>query len=304
MIEFGQDDFRRLNWFGLKPPLASLLASRAVNPLVQFAARNFLPAKIGRRLPLARRHVDYELVSGKNIRLLDPLHDIVARDIYWGASRSERRKLRVFERLCSRADILLDIGAYGALYALIAARSNPKLRAIAYEIVPQNYFHAVRNVLENDLTERIEVRLRGIGAAAGTVCLPISVGRTSFLSSVSLGSRFSKGVSIPVRTLDRETEGWSGSIVMKVDVEGYEDQVLAGGQAFMKRCLPDVICEILPDANAASERIEAMIRPLGYRTFTFEEAGVVERQKVEPQPVLRDWLFTTSKDVDALLASV
>ncbi len=307
MIEVGAEDVRRLNWFGLKPAVARLLASRPVNPVVQLAARKLLPKRIGRRLPLARDYVDYQMASGAKIRLVDPLHDTIARDIYWGGSQptgaAERHKLRCLERLCARADTLLDIGAYGAFYALIAARSNPQLHAVAYEIVPQNYFHAVRNVLENDLLDRIEVRLCGIGSEPGTIRLPISIGKTSFLSSISLGSKFDTGVSIPVRTLDTETEAMTGPFVVKIDVEGFEEQVFEGGQNFIERARPDIICEILPDADAASAMIDRLLRPLGYRTFTFEDSGLVEHDRIAPRAELRDWLFTASNEAEALLVA-
>lgn len=304
MIELGAEDVRRLNWFGLKPAVARLLASRAVNPLVQLAARKVLPRRIGRRLPLARDHVDYQLASGAKIRLVDPLHDTIARDIYWGGSQptsaAERHKLRCLERLCGQAAVMLDIGAYGAFYALIAARANPQLRAVAYEIVPQNYFHAVRNVLENDLLDRVEVRLCGIGSEPGTIRLPVSIGQTSFLSSISLGSKFDNGVSIPVRTLDSETDKMTGPFLVKIDVEGFEEQVFDGGRTFIERARPDIICEILLDADAASAMIDGLLRPLGYRTFTFEDSGLVEHDRIQPRAALRDWLFTTSAETAAL----
>lgn len=306
MLEIGPDDVRRLNWFGVKPGVAKLLAWRPANAVVQLVARTVLPVKLARRLPLARNRVHYRLANGQDVSLLDPINDRVARDIYWGGSQPtripDRRKLKCVELLSEGAEVFLDVGAYAGLYALIAARSNPRLRAVTYEIVPQNYLHTVRNILENDLADRIEARLCGIGAEPDTIRLPVSMGGTSFMSSISLGSRFGSGISVPVRTLDSETEDLEGPVVMKVDVEGYEEQVFLGGQQFLKRSRPDVICEILPDAEAACDSIDSMLRPLGYRTFAFEESGVVEHPKVVPQPVLRDWLFTTREDIDALLA--
>jgi len=305
LIDLSETDVRRLNWFGAKPLIAALLAARPINPLVQLIARTAFPRRIAQRLPLARKHVDYRLASGEGIRLLDPLRDLVARDIYWGAGQptnaAERRKLRCVERLSENAASFLDIGAYAGLYALIAARSNPSLRAVAYEIVPENYFLTARNIVENDLVERIDAKLCGIGETLGALRLPARMGGASLMSSMSLGSRFDAGVEVPVSTLDRETENLAPPFLMKIDVEGYEQQVFAGGARFIEQHRPDIICEILPDAQEACRYIEAMVRPLGYRTFRFEDDGIREHATVEPRSELRDWLICARADADSII---
>lgn len=306
MIKLGAQEVRRMNWFGFKPVVARLLSSFPINPAVQFAARTVLPRSIAHRLPLARRHVDYKLANGNMVRLLDPLRDEIARDIYWGSSQptgaAERRKLRMVELLSQSASTFLDVGAYAGLYALIAARSNPELTAIAYEIVPENYLLTVRNILENDLAGRMEAKLRGIGEREGTVRLPPRMGAASNLSSISLGSQFETGVAVPVSTLDAETQGLAGPFVIKIDVEGFEEQVFLGGEQFIAASLPDIICEILPADGPACATIEAMIRPLGYRTFTFEADAIPEHREIAPRSALRDWLITARPEIDAILA--
>jgi len=296
LIDLSETDVRRLNWFGAKPLIAALLAARPINPVVQLAARTMLPRRIAQRLPVARKFVEYRPAAGEPVRLLEPLRDLVARDIYWGrgqpTSPAERRKLRCIEQLSTNAATFLDIGAYGGLYALIAARCNPQLRAIAYEIVPENYFLMTRNIVENDLVERVEARLCGIGDNNSKIRVPAKMRAASLMSSISLGSQFKEGVEVPVTTLDVETQALPPPFVMKVDVEGYERQVFAGGVNFIEKHRPDIVCEILPGAGEACAYIEAMVRPLGYRTFTFEDDGLREHSTIAPRKQLRDWLIS------------
>jgi FkbM family methyltransferase len=305
LIELGARDVRRLNWHGAKPIAARLLSSFGINQVAQLAARAVLPTRLRHRLPLARRHVDYSLADGNRVRLLDPLHDTIARDIHWGGAQptdpAERLKLRTLELLSKSAATFLDVGAYAGLYALIAARSNPELKAIAYEIVPENYLLTVRNILENDLARRVEAKLRGIGEREGTLRLPAQMRAASHLSSISLGSRFDAGVAVPVSTLDAETRGLAAPFLMKIDVEGFEEQVFLGGKQFIRTSRPDIICEILPADRAPCATIEAMVRPLGYRTFTFEADGVAEHPTIAPRPTLRDWLITARPQIDDVL---
>src|SRR5256885_8328800 len=229
-IELGPDDVRRLNWFGVKPVLAKILSAPLINPAMLAIGRALLPERIARRLPLSRRAATYRLDDGSSIVLLDPLHDTIARDVYWGGGKptdpAERHKLSALERLSKSATTFVDIGAYAGVCSLIAARANPKLKALAYEIVPENYLLLVRNVIANDLTQRIEPRLRGIGETAGSLTLPGSFGAASLMSSISLGSEFADGVSIAIEPLDQElAAAAAGPMLIKIDVEGFEDQI-------------------------------------------------------------------------------
>ena len=300
-IEFGAGDLRRASWFGLKPVAARLLGARPVNPLVRLAARSVLPSAIGHRLPLNVPSVTYRLEDGGTIALLDPLHDVIARDIHWGEGKplgaAERIKLAWLERLSKNADLFLDIGAYAGICSLIAARSNPRLKAVAYEIVPENYLLLVRNIVENDLVGRIDARLRGLGERESVIKLPAGFGGASYMSSISLGSDFATGVSIPVVPLDDDLRIGREQVLIKIDVEGFEDQVLRGARGVVQKCRPDIICEILPGADESSKSISEMLGPMGYRWLCFEDGGLEARDRLEPGAAMRDWLFTCRPEV-------
>jgi FkbM family methyltransferase len=299
-IEIGAGDLRRASWFGLKPVAARLLGARSVNPLVRLAARSVLPSAIGHRLPLNVPSVTYRLEDGGTIALLDPLHDVIARDIHWGEGKplgaAERIKLAWLERLSKNADLFIDIGAYAGICSLIAARSNPRLKAVAYEIVPENYLLLVRNIVQNDLVGRIDARLRGLGEAASAIKLPAGFGGASYMSSISLGSDFATGVSIPVVPLDEDLGLDAARLLIKIDVEGFEYQVLRGARGLVEKCRPDIICEVLPGTEESAKRISEMLVPLGYRWFCFEDDGPEARDRLEPRTAMRDWLFTCRPD--------
>jgi FkbM family methyltransferase len=296
-IELGPDDVRRLNWFGAKPLIAGILAAPLINPALLAIGRVLLPERVARRLPLNQRAATYRLDDGSSIKLLDPRHDLIARDIYWGGGKStdpaERHKLSALEHLSKSAALFVDVGAYAGFCSLIAARANPNLKALAYEIVPENFLLLVRNVIANDLAQRVEPRLRGIGEMPGSMKLPVGFGAASLMSSISLGSEFADGVSIAIEPLDKELAAADGPILMKTDVEGFEDRVLCGGVSMIRRHRPDIICEILPGAHESCATIAKILSPLGYRSFCFEAGGAEPRDGPEPAAGMRDWLFTT-----------
>jgi FkbM family methyltransferase len=294
-MTLGLHDVKRVNWFGAKPLVARVLAARVVNTALIKLAKSVLPPRITQRLPLNRPRVTYQLEDGGAVILLETLHDAIARDIWHGGGRptqpAERHKLRVFEQLARASKTCLDIGAYSGFFALVAARANPLLRAIAFEIVPENYMLIVRNVLANDMVERVEPRLCGLAASSGSMKMPPSFGVVSHLSSISIGSVFEEGITVPLSRLDEQIPHLVAPVLIKIDVEGFEADIFRGGERFLQSHKPDVICEILPGAHESCEIISKMLGPLGYQFYLIGDQGL-EQAPLEPRTMMRDWLFT------------
>jgi FkbM family methyltransferase len=293
------EEVRRLNWFGMKPLLARLIGAPVVNPIARRLAGIVLPRRIAKRIPVNKASVTYRLYDGSSIMLLEPLHDAIARDIWQGRGKptehAERLKVQIFEELAKSARTCLDIGAYSGFFALVAARANPALHAITFEIVPENHLLIMRNVIANDLVGRIEPRLRGLAVWAGSMTVPQTFGGVSHLSSISLGSIFKDGVTIPLSRLDDEVGNVSAPVLVKIDVEGFESDVFLGGETFFHRYRPDVVCEILPGADESCKLISNMLMPLGYHFYRFGDDGL-QHSSLQTQPVMRDWLFTAKPE--------
>jgi len=249
------------------------------------------------RLPVGARVAKYVPLSAAPVVLLHPRADQVAKDIWWGkgqpTSRADAQVLRLIERLAPEADLFLDIGAYSALFALLAARCNPRLRSIAYEIMPQNMIMAERNVIENDLITRVEVRLLGLSDKPQIITMPRDYSSASNPSSISLGENFHGGVSVPVTTLDHE--GHRGRILAKIDVEGFEEAIFVGGAQTIAASRPDIICEFLSNSSAGNA-VTALLKPLGYRFLISTDDGFEERPDIVPSGDGRDWLLTTRSE--------
>jgi hypothetical protein len=110
----------------------------------------------------------------------------------------------------------------------------------------------------------------------------------SFLSS---DMEFDDGEDVGFLALDTFTDEVTGPVVMKIDVEGGEADVFAHGQSFLAEHRPDMLCEVLPDADGS--RLEELLRPFGYRYYHVDADDVRERSAIAPIPEVRDWLFTT-----------
>lgn len=294
MLVYNQEDLRRANWLGLKPLLFGALSVGWVRSLAYATGRKVLPDGMLHRLPVFEKEVEFRLRSGAVVRLTNPQVDYVAKDIFWGNGRlvapAEDLILDMVEFLAKDATMFLDIGSYSGLFAMIAARANPDLTAVTFEIVPENHRLIEQNLRANELDDRIEARHLGLAASAGTLVLPEHTGSVSHPASLSLGSKFESGIKVPLSTLD--AGNYTGRLLMKIDVEGFEWDVFQGGKRTFTQLKPDIICEFLPEAPECAE-VEAFLKPLGYRFFIGLSDGFAERSSIAPVDGARDWLLTT-----------
>lgn len=289
---YGEADMRRAarrDW------LRQLLLSKPINAVVVAALSRLPPSRRRSRVPVRRPFAEYRLASGDIVRMLDPHRCSVARNLFWGGGRlpsvADMDAIRMAEALAGEARTFLDIGGYSGLFALVAARANPALRSIGFEIVPTTYLLAVRNAIANDLHDRVDFRLQGISDEAGVLVMPSDLPASSLPTSLSIGSGFASGVHVPLIRLDDLVDAVEGLVAIKIDVEGYEGRLFAGSGAFIARHRPDIICELLKRSTDAPA-IEALLAPLGYRFHQFTEQGLVARDRIVPSRDGRDWLFT------------
>ena len=68
--------------------------------------------------------------------------------------------------------------------------------------------------------------------------------------------------------------------LIKIDAEGYEDQVVAGMQAILKASRPTLIVECLPDGPFRS--IEKLLQSHQYRFFRLQRPNPMPMDRIVP----------------------
>lgn len=122
-------------------------------------------------------------------------------------------------------DTLFDIGANIGSYALLAA-SAANARVVAFEPHPGTADFLERNIAHNRLGTRIAVRRVALSDRAGDGALTDSLDTMNHvIAEVGAGSR-----SVVLETLDSHA-AQGRPTMLKIDVEGHEASVLAGGAA-------------------------------------------------------------------------
>jgi FkbM family methyltransferase len=149
--------------------------------------------------------------------------------------------------------LFIDIGANIGIYSVLVARES-KTRCVAIEPDPRNLKKLYYNIDNNELSDRILVLPVAVGIPADGAAPETA--RNFYLSEFGATSRFlnaeervldEKSVTVHVKTLDsilQENELWQfGEILIKIDVEGFEPEVIASGIKTIRDVRPWLLVE-------------------------------------------------------------
>jgi FkbM family methyltransferase len=123
-------------------------------------------------------------------------------------------------------DTVYDVGAHVGVFSLfLGHKVGPEGRVIAFEPGPENLAALRRNIACNDLRNVVVVPA-ALGEAEGTGHL---VGRSVF-GTLAAGRADDPGLAVPIASGDAlaAASGWDVPRAIKIDVEGYEREVLRG----------------------------------------------------------------------------
>ena len=290
-------DHRRKTWFGAKGLLKRLLSLRPFNDGARQLIRMSGGAASWSSFPVNLSEVQGD-AAGARFALLDPIHCSIARELYWGDGRRlvpcERSALELFCRLAKERDVILDIGANTGIFSLAAAAANPKVEVHAFEIVPEVFSLLYRNFARNDILDRGFCHHFGLGQDGRVIRLPEALEGGSLPLSFSSDWDSKQGRKVGLRSLDSLLPMFpdrTRTVLVKIDVEGTEDELFRGGGEFLGAFSPDMVCEILPDC-AKVDFIEPFLRSRGYSFFKIGGGSLIRSDKLIPDREFHDWFFT------------
>lgn len=185
-------------------------------------------------------------------------------------------------RYLRAADCVLDVGANIGTYALFTASIVQRQgRVDAFEPNPESFARLVENVRLNGWQEIVRCHRTAAGAYHGAVDLLSDMDVSNrVVCSRNLAGRHYERVSC--RPLDQLLLQHHYAFA-KIDVEGFEHEVLRGATAGLSRGNPPVIqLEILPGAlhkaGTAPERVIEQLAVHGYSLYGFD----AQRRDLQP----------------------
>jgi FkbM family methyltransferase len=171
-------------------------------------------------------------------------------------------ELRLAAGLCRRDRGAIDIGANNGLFSWVM--SKRAAWCVAVEPNP-TYISRLRQALPD-----LDLHQCALGSSPGRATLSIPVvkgipygGYGSLASTTVLSEYPHQSVEVAVETLDSFSLQHVG--VIKIDVEGYEEQVLDGAVRTITRDRPSLLIEIEERHNPGGRsRIERLLSQWGY----------------------------------------
>jgi len=197
---------------------------------------NFLD---NRKIPTSERYLIKEILGSK--MYLDVTADGLHRHLIWLGVR-ETYILETVKKEVKEGDIVVDIGAHIGYYALLEARIvGEKGKVYAIEPVPENIELLRKNIELNEYSN-VEVYQLAIGDRKGFV--PMYVAKQSNISSLReidyyvAADIITEEINVEVITLDDFLENRPYPNIIRMDVEGYEYQVIKGMKKILEKQLP------------------------------------------------------------------
>jgi FkbM family methyltransferase len=151
-----------------------------------------------------------------------------------GGGTYQHHKLELALLYTKQFRLAIDIGGHVGLWARVLAIHFERVEV--FEPLPTHRACFVRNVT----AENVVLHSCALGAAAGEVRI-VTDAAHSMASHVAENGQN----AVPMRTLDNF--GFEDVDFIKIDVEGYEREVLYGAVDTLKRCKPTLIVEQKPN---------------------------------------------------------
>jgi FkbM family methyltransferase len=192
--------------------------------------------------------------------------------IYHGQPGRHRRLVRFYGQFLRPGDVAFDIGAHVGS----RVRAWRSLGATVIAVEPQpDCLRVLRTFFGRD--ERVTIAPVAVGARPGMANLALSTATptvstlsTEWIDTVSTDRSFARvrwdrTVEVPVTTLDELIAEHGEPAFCKIDVEGFEAEVLAG----LSRPVRALSFEYLPMAHEAALAVLGQVESLGDYVYNY-----------------------------------
>ncbi len=198
-------------------------------------------------------------------------------NIIWWNGYYEKHPTRIFLKLTNPGDCVVDVGANIGYYSVLAAsRIGSAGKIFAFEPVLSIYQRLLENVSE---LKNIKPEKVACGNTTGEIKIYVAD------DTCSAGSRISQPIenhplkieTVPIIKLDNELMGEKVDL-LKIDVEGYETEVLRGAVKLIRtnpqiKIFIEISKKLLEMAGSSPEEIFNLLTGLGLQPWKVELIG-------------------------------
>ena len=196
------------------------------------------------------------------------LASFVGNDLYCLDDHYESLTLKLWRKQARQSSYVLDVGSHIGTFALVAAAENPAAQVLAIEADPGNHAALSKHAGRFPNIQTLHAAIADRTAEMWFVPDPVNDGG-GVLRETNPGESVH---ALPVKTCPLDavcrSRGWPRVDLMKLDVEGFEYELIVRDSAFWKETPPrHLVVEMVThkrNPGRAREIFEAM-RRRGYR---------------------------------------
>jgi FkbM family methyltransferase len=243
-----------------------------------------------RRLRFSPYIVDKQ-VAGEHFRFY--IGDVFGEE--WYVPYDENPELIWIKERLHAGDVFVDCGSHHGMISILASRwVGTNGRVVAFDGLPENIEIVRKNVSLNGATN-IESHNIAVGGRNGKV-------RFARASNGYITERLDKVVEVPMVPLDEFFANRKPHF-LKIDVEGYELEVLKGARAILNNFVPTLNIEVhCLQFDRPEESIEAIFKELPGAKYRFEVLPDYGGKPLPYEPHVHTPRFLAKFDKFSLLA--
>jgi FkbM family methyltransferase len=207
------------------------------------------------------------VIIDDRIRLRFAEQDRLAIRTHFAEHGAAVEEMSSFIAIAGRAKMLFDVGADRGIFSLVFCVMGEGKRAVAYEPSPSRFAAATELAALNGVDGRLTLRQAALGTIHGRASGTVFADGTMVTDS---HDPTGTAADVEMTTVDCEVEALGlQPDVMKVDVEGYEYEVLHGAHELLRRRKP-VLClelhlDLLERRGIPPAEIVAALQSHGYQ---------------------------------------
>lgn len=180
---------------------------------------------------------------------------------------------QIVRSILQEGDIAVDVGAnFGWYSTLFAGLVGPSGHVFSFEPVVQTFSQLVRNIELNEVEDIVSVKNLAVGESAGWVEMQNDAGGTQSALAYAVESKGGIGAVEMVALQDALAQHRSGIALLKIDIEGFEEQALVGANSLIACENPPMIQLELNEvalrrAGSSRASVMTMLQNFGYELY-------------------------------------
>ena len=165
--------------------------------------------------------------------------------------------------LSSVPETVLDLGANSGMATVYLQAHYPNARFACVEPDPRNIKLLQKTLASNHLSETVTVFPVAVSANPGQLQLRMGENSTCSALETSPMHELTDSTLVEVTTIPKllESLGWERINLLKIDIEGTEDELLSINNSWLSK-VDAVVLEIHP--NTTPEKIQSYLSPFGF----------------------------------------